>query len=200
MHTGESKKTGCVYLITDNEYFYVGYTERPVLARFGQHLRDSCYKQNRSVHNVALYQWLRRIVTMNVMPQIITLKTNATKQDEDHYIKEYSAKYGKNCMNIESNDHRQRWNVGEKHGMSKMTEDDVVCVRMAFNCWEGDRASFCKEMSKRFGVHPGNIRHIILNKTWKNIKRNDITLYAFLDNAWNFAPASLRRFDFENTP
>jgi hypothetical protein len=56
-------------------------------------------------------------------------------------------------------------NIGEKHGMSKLTSRDVREIRRL--CKEG-RLSF-QEIARRFGVDPSNVTRIRQRQTWKHV-------------------------------
>jgi len=54
--------------------------------------------------------------------------------------------------------------VGEKQGLSKLTEDDVREIRRAKAAGETLRS-----LAKRFSVAPGNIHMIVHRQTWKHV-------------------------------
>ena len=56
-------------------------------------------------------------------------------------------------------------NKGEKHGRSKLTDQDVKDIRMLFSN-DGRKA---KELSEMFGVSDQNIRSIVSNKIWTHV-------------------------------
>lgn len=55
-------------------------------------------------------------------------------------------------------------NEGEKHGMSKLSEEQVEYILSA----KGLKTQ--KELSSMFSVHPNTIHYIHKNKTWKHTK------------------------------
>ncbi len=56
---------------------------------------------------------------------------------------------------------------GEKHGNSKLTDNDVIAIL-------ADNVSTTKEIAARYKVSPENIRQIKSGKLWKHINRDDI--------------------------
>ena len=58
-----------------------------------------------------------------------------------------------------------RGNTGEKHGLSKLTEDDVLRIRAASAGGEGQ----CS-IAKRFSGDQSNISRIVSRKRWKHLQ------------------------------
>lgn len=54
---------------------------------------------------------------------------------------------------------------GEKAGMSKLTEKDVIEIRSLYAGKKGD----LKTLGERFGVTSANIRSIVSGKTWRHL-------------------------------
>ena len=54
--------------------------------------------------------------------------------------------------------------VGEKNGKSKLTSDDVIKIREAWDMFHN-----YSEVGRMFSVNPGTIWAIINNKTWRDI-------------------------------
>lgn len=53
---------------------------------------------------------------------------------------------------------------GEKHGRSKLTEEDIRTIRMM--CASGSRQA---DLAREFGVTPGNISKIVCGRNWKKV-------------------------------
>lgn len=73
------------------------------------------------------------------------------------------------CSVLENNQHAKRNNLykpnfGNKHGMSKLTEDKVKLARKEY----ADGKPFVL-IAKEMNVAPSTIRHAIIRDTWKHI-------------------------------
>jgi HNH endonuclease len=63
-----------------------------------------------------------------------------------------------------------RLNPGEKHGMAKLTENDVRAIRKKFR-----QGRTRKSLAAEYGVTPYNIGDIVNYKTWKHVKDEEGT-------------------------
>jgi hypothetical protein len=104
-----------------------------------------CNKSNNSVSNL---EWVTRKENMNRAS-----KNGLLKKSVETKLKMSISNIGKKS--------------GEKHGMSKLTESDVLWIRN--NCIPNDKEFGCKPLSIKFNVTLGLISNIIKRKLWKHI-------------------------------
>jgi hypothetical protein len=68
---------------------------------------------------------------------------------------------GDTVLNTKERDERGRTAMGERHGMAKLTETDVIMIRQS-NLPQ-------RILAKQFGVDRSTIRNIVSRKNWKHI-------------------------------
>lgn len=71
---------------------------------------------------------------------------------------------GTQSDNMKDAARKGRMHPGEKHGMSKLTESDVLAMRMAHSSGEGRR-----DIASRFNVPYSTVNEIIRRDAWKHI-------------------------------
>lgn len=67
--------------------------------------------------------------------------------------------------------HPNRGTKGEKHGMHKLTKEQVDYIRA--NHVKYDKNNGSKPLAKSFGVRPQTITDIVNNRTWKEVKNGN---------------------------
>ena len=71
---------------------------------------------------------------------------------------------GTNADNLRDMVEKRRGNIGQRHGMSKLTDDDVRAIRIA--CADGEsRAS----VAKRYPVHRSGIEKVVNGISWRHV-------------------------------
>jgi len=63
--------------------------------------------------------------------------------------------------------------LGEDHGNSKLTEEDVLYIRSNYvkgNRWQPGNSA---QLADRFGIHRSHVYSIVNNKKWQWLRRNN---------------------------
>lgn len=69
---------------------------------------------------------------------------------------------------------RRRPNSGEKNGLARLTETEVVIIRQLRAAWMGRRVpnhhpSSIANIAKRFGISTGHVSRIVLGFQWRHL-------------------------------
>lgn len=159
-----------IYKITNkiNNKSYIGQSIN-IEQRIATHFW-AAYKENLPSYNYHLYQAIRKYGKENFEVKILATvpkdKIKLLNELEINFIKQYNSYHNGYNMNEGGNYANQNYDSGERNGKAKLTKQDVIDIRVAYNNHEYKRDVYSRYQD-RIG-HSGF--HKIWNwHTWKNV-------------------------------
>lgn len=165
--------SNCIYKFTNilNGHIYIGMTNNSA-RRYREHLR-AAYNESDKDYNSPFHKAIRKHGIENFKYEILeeNIKdASAMKDREKYWISYYNAYRDRQHYNATPGGDSAGENSilkGEKHGMSKLTEQDVLLCRKLYENDENCREVYNKSFKDKITLH-GFIR-MWYGYTWKHI-------------------------------
>lgn len=111
------------------------------------------------VHRLVAIAYIPNVDNLPVVNHIDNDKINNRRSNLEWCTQKHNVIHSKD---------QGRLAVGERQGLSKLTEEQVKFIREKHTPYHKDFGT--KPLGRKFGVDPAAILHIIRGKTWKHIK------------------------------